>query len=45
MPWEAMTLDALAELEAVAFTGEVPKAPFAAKGEVDRQQGDRDVDR
>jgi ATP-dependent helicase/nuclease subunit A len=32
MPWEAMTLDALAELEGVCLTGAAAKAPFAAKG-------------
>ncbi len=32
MPWEAMTLDALAELEAVCLLGQTAKTPFAAKG-------------
>jgi ATP-dependent helicase/nuclease subunit A len=32
MPWEAMTLDALADLEAICLYGEKAKAPFSAKG-------------
>jgi ATP-dependent helicase/nuclease subunit A len=33
MPWNAMTLEALAELETVCLTGEKTKTPFAAKGQ------------
>ncbi len=33
MPWEAMTLDALADLETVCLSGEKTKTPFAAKGQ------------
>jgi hypothetical protein len=32
MPWEAMTLDALAELEGVCLTGAATKAPFRRQG-------------
>jgi ATP-dependent helicase/nuclease subunit A len=43
MPWEAMTLDDLAELEGVCLTGSTAGTPFAAKGQSIGNKAIRDV--